>query len=242
MKTLPRTRPKLPIFWNWTYKNIPDQQLSVSFKIRKSAKSLHPTVLYRIQLGTICSFIRKLLDSVRHMFCSCLYMYKTMDKVISRWVRVHLVIVGKHTDQFTRNTRPSWRIQLEKERYKQGILHIRLLTCKCGYKRLQTGTDEYIRVRINTDKYVRIQIGTNEYRWVWINTDKYVWIQTGTNEYRWVRINTDKYLWIQIGMNEYRWVRMNTDKHVWTQMSTDEYRLVYTNTDGQGWIQTDRDG
>ena len=37
--------PKLPIFWNWTPKNIPDQQKRVSFqKSKKSAKSLHATV------------------------------------------------------------------------------------------------------------------------------------------------------------------------------------------------------
>ena len=38
--------PKLPIFWNWTLKHISDRQLSVGFKIRKSAKSLHPTSVH----------------------------------------------------------------------------------------------------------------------------------------------------------------------------------------------------
>ena len=50
MEALPRmrcagARPKLPIFWNLTPKNIPDQQKPVRIqKSKKSAKLLHPNV------------------------------------------------------------------------------------------------------------------------------------------------------------------------------------------------------
>ena len=44
--------PKLPIFWNWTSKKIPDWQKCVGFKkkTRKRSKSLHPNVQYSTQL------------------------------------------------------------------------------------------------------------------------------------------------------------------------------------------------
>ena len=57
MKTLQRIRRsrvwlKLPIFWNWTPKNIPDWQKPVTFrKSRKNTKSLHPT----LELVMVCS-------------------------------------------------------------------------------------------------------------------------------------------------------------------------------------------
>ena len=49
MKTLPhmrrvRAQRKLPIFWKWPPKNIPEQQKCAAFQnLQKSAKSLHPT-------------------------------------------------------------------------------------------------------------------------------------------------------------------------------------------------------
>ena len=43
-KTLQHARPNLPIFWNWTHKNIPDWQHRARFqKSKKSSISLHPT-------------------------------------------------------------------------------------------------------------------------------------------------------------------------------------------------------
>ena len=44
MKTLPRVRRNCWFSGIELKNNIPDRQVSVSFKIRKSAKSLHPTL------------------------------------------------------------------------------------------------------------------------------------------------------------------------------------------------------
>ena len=146
MKTLPRTRLKLQIFWNWTYKNIPDQQLSVSFKIRKSSKSLHPTVLYRIQLGTICSFIRKLLDTVRHMF---MFIYICIKQWI-KWypdgceyiqlllgsIQTSLHVILVHLDGY------SWRRKDTNREF-----------CTYEYWLVNAATNDYRLVQTNTDGY-----------------------------------------------------------------------------------------
>ena len=45
---LPSYQPNLPIFWNGSNKNIPDQQKCVQFwKSQNSAKSLHPSVQHQ---------------------------------------------------------------------------------------------------------------------------------------------------------------------------------------------------